>query len=355
MALLHRLARSPWLRPLNDVAALDDVLGQIHPTLAFGGIKARVAAVLRETPDTCTFVLEPNWRWPGSLAGQHVQLTVEIDGVRHQRTYSLSDAPTAAREVHVTVKRRSDGRVSTWLHDHLRVGCVVALSPPSGDFVLPDPPPPRLLMVSAGSGITPLMSMLRDLARRRWTGDVVFVHACRTRADAIFGDELAALARRWPALSLHMRYSSESGRLDADALAALVPDSARRHTLLCGPAAFMSAVRAHWHARGLAGRLQWEHFGLPAAVAPPGAAVAVRCLRSERTFDTTGSEPLLLCAERAGLQPRHGCRVGICHTCQCVKRSGVVENLLTGRVSSEPDEPIQLCISRARSDLVLEM
>jgi len=344
-----------WLRPFSDVSALDDLLSRIHPTWALGRVKARVAAVIRETPDTRTFVLQPNRNWPGSVAGQCVQVTVEIEGVRHQRTYSLSSDPARSRRIAVTVKRQPGGRVSNWMHDHLQVGNVVELGRPAGTFVLPDPAPDRLLLVSAGSGITPLMAMLRDLHRRAYAGDVVFVHASRTRADAIFGEELAALAARWPALTLHVHSSSESGRLDATALAALVPDHTARHMMLCGPEAFMEAIRAHWQARGLDHLVQVEHFGIPRRATAPGDPVEVHCLRSERTFRADGNDPLLLEAERAGLRPRHGCRVGICHTCQCLKQSGTVENLLTGRVSSEPNERIQLCISRARSDVTLAL
>jgi ferredoxin-NADP reductase len=355
LSFLQDAWRSPWLRPLNDISAIDDLLARVHPTWALGRIKARVVQIVRETPDTRTFVLHPNRSWPGSKSGQHVALEVEIDGVRHQRSYSLSGAPGSARVASITVKRQPAGKVSNWLHDHLHAGDVVTLGRPAGAFVLPAPLPERLLMLSAGSGITPLMSMLRDLHQRGFAGDVAFVHVCRTRADAIFGDELATLAETWPRLTLHTRVSGETGRLDAGTLARLVPDHAARHTLLCAPQEFMAMVREHWHARGLAHRLQCEQFTVPARPVSPGEAVEVRCVRSERVFDVAGSGALLAEAERAGLHPRYGCRMGICHTCQCVKQSGTVENLLTGQISSEPNQRIQLCISRARSDLVLEL
>jgi len=351
---MHDLLSSSWLRPLNDVRAIDGLLARVHPTWALGRMKARVTKVVDETPDTRTFVLRPNRTWPGATAGQYVPVEVEIDGVRHQRTYSLSAASGRDRAVAITVKRQAGGLVSNWLHDRLAAGDVLSLGEPAGTFVLPGPVPPRLLMLGAGSGITPLMSMLRDLHRRGYTGSVVLVHGCRSRADAIFGAELAALAARWPAFALHVHHSSEAGRLDAEALARLVPDYAARHTLLCGPEGFMGAFRDHWRTRGLGG-LQYESFGMPAPAAALGEAVEVRCLRSERVFDAPGSGALLVEAERAGLRPRYGCRIGICHTCQCVKQSGTVENLLTGRVSSEPGERIQLCISRARSALVLDL
>jgi ferredoxin-NADP reductase len=351
------LWQSRWLRPLNDLHAIDDLLAQVNPTWSLGRIRARVRAVVQETPDTRTFILRPNRNWPGFRAGQHVPVEVEIGAVRHQRTYSLSSPPGDGRRVAITVKRQPDGKVSNWLHDHLRAGHVLTLGAPAGDFVLPRIAAARLLMLSAGSGITPLMSMLRELRAGGYAGDVAFVHACRSPEHAIFGAELARLAATWPRLHLHLHYSRDGGRLEVGKLTALVPDHAERRTLLCGPQGFMATFQDHWRARGIENSLQLEHFGV--ATVPLAAAhdpaVTVRWARSQRSFTARGTAPLLVEAERAGLTPRYGCRIGICRTCQCVKLSGMVENLRTGKVSSEPGESVQLCISRARSDLVLDV
>jgi ferredoxin-NADP reductase len=166
------------------------------------GSRRRVLAVVDETADTKTFVLRPNRNWPGFRAGQHVGVEVEIDGVRHQRRYSLSSAPSARRVIAITVKRQPGGKVSPWLHDRVRAGDVVGLEPPAGTFTLPTPLPERLLMVSAGSGITPVMAMLRDLAASPAL-DVVFVHVARRPDDAIFAAELARLASSRPGLTVH--------------------------------------------------------------------------------------------------------------------------------------------------------
>jgi ferredoxin-NADP reductase len=354
MELATTILTSPWLHPLNDVAAIDDLLAQFHPTWSLGRIKARVLAVIAETPDTTTFVLRPNRNWPGFRAGQHVGVEVEIDGIRHQRRYSLSSAPRRARSIAITVKRQPGGTVSNWLHDHLHVGDTLALEPPAGGFVLPDPLPQHLLMLSAGSGITPVMAMLRALVQTTTPVDVAFVHVVRRPADAIFATELRHLAATDPRVTLHLT-SPKRGRFDPAALARLVPDYAERPTLLCGPATFMTTLQAHYDAQGLGAHLFLESFGAPLPAPGAAAAVEIRCARSERLFTADGATPLLVAAERAGLQPRYGCRMGICHTCSCVKRDGTVENLLTGEVSSEPGERIQLCISRARTDLTLEL
>jgi ferredoxin-NADP reductase len=352
----RRALASPWLRPLNDADALDDLLALANPLWSVRARRARVLWVVDETPDARTFVLRPNRRWEGFVAGQHVCMAIEIDGVRHERAYSLSSCP-GEPTIAVTVKRQPGGRVSNFLHDAVRPGHVLGLSRASGRFIVPTPAPSRLLLLSAGSGITPVMSILRDLHARRCSTDVILVHSCRSPQDAIFHDELASLTRKWPALRLALVFTAETGRLDRERLARLVPDWAARTTFLCGPAAFMDMVRGMWREAGAEGRLCWESFAGPVPTGGPAAlaAATVTCVRSGAVFAAAADRPLLVEAERSGLRPRHGCRMGICHTCLCRKVSGTVENLMTGAVSSAPNTMIQLCICAARSDLTLAL
>jgi ferredoxin-NADP reductase len=231
---------------------------------------------------------------------------------------------------------------------------VLRLGPAAGDFGLNAAAPAPLLLVGGGSGITPLMSILRELAGRGAVHDVVLVVHARSRADVIFGEELETIAERHPGLRLIVRLDDEHGGFDEDRLAALVPDFPARTTLLCGPAGLMDRVERMWARAGASARLQREQFGAPPlTVPPPGAPVAVRLTASARTVAAAGPGTLLEQLERAGERPASGCRIGICQTCKCRKQTGVVENLRTGAISSDPDEDIQLCISRARSDLEL--
>ncbi len=356
MTLATTLLASPWLRPLNDVDAIDDLLSVVHPTWALGRIKARVQRVIPETADVKTFLLRANRRWPGFTAGQHVGVAVEVDGVRCERRYSVSSAPDGGRTLSVTVKRQPGGRVSSWLHGRIVAGDVVELTAPAGDFCLPNPLPPSILMLSAGSGITPLMSMLRALAAADAPTTVRFVHVTRDRGATIFGDELRALAASSRRLELHVHDSTKDGRFDGAALARYAPDWAERVTFLCGPAGFMDARRTEWNAAGAEARLHAESFGGGRTVAAADEATAeVRCAKSERLFTTDGSTSLLVAAERAGLRPKYGCRMGVCHTCTCVLRSGAVENLRTGEIVREPGARVQLCIGRARGDVTLDL
>jgi|SoiMethySBSTD1v2_1073268.scaffolds.fasta_scaffold04337_9 stearoyl-CoA 9-desaturase NADPH oxidoreductase len=337
-----------WLREIDSSWSLRD-------------LRARVVEVKDETHDVKTFVLAPNRRWPGHRAGQFVTVEVEVDGVRMTRCYSLSSAP-GDRYCAITVKRVAEGRVSSWLHDHLRRGDGLAIGQPAGDFVVPSPTPDKLLLLSGGSGVTPLMSILRDLAARKALQDVVFVHAARSARDVIFGAELEQQAARHPGLRVAVVLEDDAvlgGRIDAAKLFALVPDLEHRQTWLCGPPGMMNALSPIWISAGIPERLRVERFVPPALPAPATgtspAQVALTLLRSRRRIEIDGTGTLLDQLERAGERPAYGCRLGICNTCRCRKRAGIVENALTGAVSSEGEEDIRLCVSRARTDLELAL
>ncbi|MGB5703388.1 MAG: ferredoxin reductase [Polyangiales bacterium] len=335
-------------------------MGELDPVRSLGELRARVVEVIEETEDTRTFVLRPNAAWRGHRAGQYTSVELEIDGVRVRRCYSISSAPGDAL-VSVTVKRVPDGRVSTWLHENVQAGQVLRLGAPSGDFVLGSQTPGKLLLLSGGSGITPVMSMLRDLAMSEGIVDLVFVHHARSGADVIFGEELADLAARHPGLRLVLCLDDDTSTprgFDEAHFAELVPDFAERSTFLCGPKPLMDRAERLWESVGASERLQLERFTPALRLLPPVDSVdgvEVRLRRLDRTVVAKGQGSLLEQLERAGERPAHGCRIGICHSCKCRKQSGTVRNLVTGEVSSEPDEEIQLCISMPCSDLELDL
>ncbi len=338
---------NPFLQKLAVDHHLEYWLGALDPAWSVRDLRARVLEVRDETHDVKTFVLRANRRWKGHRAGQFVGVDVEIDGVRVRRCYSIASAP-AGRTFSITVKRA--GRVSTWLHTNLKRGDVLRLAPPDGAFVLPSPAPDKLLLLSGGSGITPVMSILRDLANRGSATDVVFLHGARSEADVIFAAELATLARRHAWLRLVVTHVP----LTADLLSALVPDYAARTTFMCGPQPMMDGLAPAWS--GIEDRLTLERYA--AAVVPPTTAhakVRLTMATSETSFEIDNSESLLQQIEKAGHRPKSGCRMGICHSCVCRKKSGVIEDLTTGAVSGEPDEDIRICVSRARTDVTLSL
>lgn len=358
-APLKAALQHPWVESIVRLSAVEDSLRALHPMLSLTDVRARVVRIVDETVDTKTFVLQPNALWQGRLgaqAGQFVQLRLEIDGRRVERIYSLSSRP-GARLIAITVKRQTGGLASPHLHDHVKVGDVLTISQADGEFVLPAQLPAKLLLLSAGSGITPVMAMLRDLQARHYQGDVVFLHVCRNPAELIFATALQAAADSYPELSLLLHFDDSAGRFTPEALQLAVPDVGERATWMCGPSGFMDAVHRHWRTQGLTTPLHSERFvAIPMLpTTSPGTQVTVMLAHSGAHFVTSGTAPLLMQAEAAGLSPKHGCRIGICRSCQCTKKSGTVENLQTGEISSTPNEQIRLCISVARTDLALDL
>lgn len=337
---------------------VDFWLGELAPAWSLSELRASVLAVVDETHDVKTFVLAPGAGWPRHRAGQYVTVDVEIDGARMRRCYSLSSAPGDAR-LTITVKRVPGGRVSGFLHDKVRLGSVLVLGIPTGDFVLGPRTPEKLLLLSGGSGVTSVMSLLRDLSRRDAVRDIVFLHAARSASDVIFRNELRALEERHAGLRVVLRLGDapDRGPLDEAKLRAEVPDFAERETFLCGPSGMMDTVERVFARVGATDRLRSERFVAAPRARPVDAAaepVTLRLSRSGRSI-VASAGTLLEQLERAGERPEYGCRLGICNTCRCRKRSGTVENTVTGAISSEPDDEIRLCVSVARSDLDIEI
>ena len=350
---LRAALQHPWVAAIVRESALEDTLQALHPLLSLKDVRARVVKRIAETADTLTLVLRPNALWRGARAGQFVGVTVEINGRRHQRMYSLTSRPSS-RLIAITVQRQ--GLVSAHLHDHKAVGTVLTLSPAMGEFVLPQEPPPKLLLIGAGSGITPVMALLRELQASCYLGSVALLHLCRSPAEQIFAAELRSLQADLPGFRYVSHYSASQGRFDPRALASLLSDVTERAAWVCGPAALIDAVQAFWRSAGLSTALHSERFGAaPRVVVPLSQAVSVALVRGGQEFESLGTASLLDQAEAAGLAPKHGCRIGICRSCQCIKRSGTVQHLHTGELSSAPNELIRLCVSAARTDLSLEL
>lgn len=334
---------------------LDRYLELLSPLWVRSEGRARVEAVRPEAPGCATLVLRPNQAWRGAEAGQHVRVGLEIDGVRHDRRFSVaSSAHRRDGRIEITVKVHPDGRVSRHLVTRTAPGAILHLAPAAGDFTLPSPRPARLLLISGGSGITPVMSMLRTLCDEGHRGRVDFLHYARTRREAIFADEIAALARRHPNVrprTVHTRESADGGRFRRGHLPR---DYADCETYVCGPAPLIEAVSDHWERARLSHRLHREFFRPPPALSAADAGGRVRFARSGVAAAGDG-RPLLEQAEAAGLAPAHGCRMGICRSCVCRKTSGRVRDLQTGRLSGDGEEDIRICVNAPAGDVTLQI
>ena len=339
---------------------IDGYLEQISPMLVTGECRAEVVTVSRSTEDSVTLTLRPNRVWEGCRAGQFVQVSVEIDGVRHTRCYSPASPEGAGRELEIAVKRHPGGLVSNFLADHARPGMVIGLSQADGDFHLPDSRPDSILLIGAGSGITPLMAILRTLCAEGHAGPVALIQYAPHPERTIYREELERLAAEHPGFSLRRSYTRAPGvgELDGHFSPAHLPQTdpsfVDAETFACGPPALLDAVRGTW-ANGLEQRLHVESFVPPSLlpVGEPGEGT-IRFAGSDVEVRNSGA-PVLVQAEEAGVPAQSGCRMGICHSCTCRKVSGTVKNLLTEEVSSGPDESIQLCVSAPLSDLVIDL
>jgi ferredoxin-NADP reductase len=336
---------------------LDAYLEQISPTLVIGECRASVVAVERPTEEATTLTLRPNRAWRGIAAGQFVQLSVEIDGVRHVRCYSPSSPAGSGRTLEITVKRHPGGLVSNFLAENAAPGMVVGLSAPDGDFRLPDPLPDAIVLIGGGSGITPLMAMARSLCAQGHRGPVALLHYAPDPERAIYREELERIAARFPNFRYLRSYTRAPGvgELDGHFTPGHLPSEgafAAAEVFACGPPALLDSVREVFSGED-ASRLYVESF-LPPQLAPVGEPGEGRIRFAESGLEVENSGASVLeQAEGAGLSPQSGCRMGICHTCSCRKVSGSVKNLLTDEVSSGPDEEIQLCISAPLGDLVV--
>jgi ferredoxin-NADP reductase len=327
-----------------------DYLDLFDPLRSGADLRGRIVAVEPETRDAVTVTIRPGRGWTGHVPGQYVRIGVDVDGVRRWRAYSVTSRTDRADGfLTITVKAMPDGVVSNHLVHHARAGTVIQLDKATGEFVLPPIHPDRTLFITAGSGITPVMGMLRNSVDA--LADVVVLHSAPTAADVIFGAELRAMAADGR-LTLIERHTDAAGMLAVDELAELVPDFAARRTWACGPTGLLDALEAHWESHGVADRITTERFLATVVVAGDGGTITFR--RSGTIVDADGATPILAAAEAAGVLMPSGCRMGICYGCVLPMREGAVRDLRTGELTTAtPHEsgsggvPIQTCVSSA--------
>jgi ferredoxin-NADP reductase len=333
----------------------DDYLRLANPLWSARELRGRVLEVRRETHDSATLVIKPGWGFSFEYQpGQYIGIGLLIDGRWRWRSYSLTSSPQrSARTVAITVKAMPEGFLSAHLVDGVKPGTIVRLALPQGNFVLPDPAPPAVLFVTAGSGITPVMSMLRTLVRRDQITDVVHLHSAPTAADVMFGAELEQLARDHPGYRLQLRATRDQGRLDLSRLDTEVPDWRDRQTWACGPEAMLNAAEQAWSAADITDRLHLERFAVSRA-APAGAGGTVTFAKSGKSTAADAATSLMDAGERLGVQMPFGCRMGICQSCVVSLVEGHVRDLRNG-VEREPGTRVQTCISAASGDCTLDV
>ncbi|TQM10291.1 ferredoxin-NADP reductase [Pseudoxanthomonas sp. 3HH-4] len=349
------------IRPLVKPDVFDFWATRLHRTWTWERPLARLVARESASADAVTLLFKPNRHWAGHRAGQHVNLGIEIDGVRLTRSYSLTSPPRADGLLPVTVKAIEGGKVSRYLHSTARIGEIVELGQAFGDMTLPAAPTGAYLMLAAGSGITPLMALVRELAGQGMPVGLTLLYWVRRREEACFLDELRTLAAAHPGFRFRLLLTREAasagdeaeGRIDDTVLSAQAGDPATQQVIACGPGGFVETARGLLASR--AASFQAEAFTAPPVLVVDEGEVDILLQRSGRTLRVPRGESLLVALEQHGLKPPSGCRMGICNTCACGKSAGSTRHLPSGDLMHEPTQALKLCIHSAATDIELDL
>lgn len=333
------------VRSLFSPLLPDDYLELINPLWSTRELRGRIERVEPETAESASVLIRPGYEWAGHRPGQYLRIGVVIDGIHHWRAYSLTSEPGRADGcIAITPKLVEAGKVSPYLVRDARPGEIVRLGGVEGTFVLPEPVPERLLFISAGSGITPIMSMLASLAARDQLGDVVHIHSARHGDAVIFADRLRRLEAAHAGFDLRLRLTGEQGRLAPADLDALCPDWRRRQAFASGPGKMLDELSRHWEQEGDPELLAMERFQPLIRGDGSGEGGTVRFVKSGVEAACDGATPILVCGEEAGAILPFGCRMGICHTCVGELRQGEVRDLRTGEVHGSEGEMVRTCV-----------
>ncbi|MEU4320091.1 ferredoxin reductase [Nocardia fluminea] len=336
----------------------DDYLHLANPLWSARELRGRIVEVQKETADSATLVIKPGWGFDFKYRpGQYIGIGVLIDGRWNWRSYSLTCPPDwtgegGKRLISIAVKAMPEGKLSSHLVNGVAAGTIVRLAAPQGGFVLPEPPPAKVLFLTAGSGITPVMSMLRTMDRRDGVHDVVHVHSAPTDADVMFGAELRALHDKHPSFVSHLQLTDAHGLFALSSLDELYPDWRERETWACGPAPMLDAIETHWKNAGVADKLHIERFEVERSAIGEGGTVTFGT--TGRSLAVDGATSLLEAGESVGVQLPFGCRMGICQTCVVTLSAGHARDLRNGD-ERQPGDKVQTCISAAAGDCTLDI
>lgn len=347
--------------PLVKPSTFDFWAGAINPLWTWERPLARIVDRQMASSDAITLTLKPNRHFQGFLPGQHIPVTVDVNGRRMTRTYSPTSLPQPDGLLSITVREVVGGAVSPYLCRHSKVGDVLELGLAFGGMTLsPVRQTQKNLFLAAGSGITPLISLTRQLTDAGMPSDVTLMYWAKKREEFCFAQELRELAAKHPSFRVIFILTQQEdclpeeaqGRLSAELLAKYVPDFRDHHVAGCGPQGFVEIAEALTKE---ALSFQAETFTPPTFGTDATGVVQVHLAVSNRTLEISKGESLLQALEAQGVQPEYGCRMGICNTCACAKSSGTTQDMTNGEINAEAASALRLCISRATSDVTIDL
>ncbi|MDQ3729372.1 MAG: ferredoxin reductase [Actinomycetota bacterium] len=336
----------------------DDYLELINPLWSTRELRGRIERIHREADNAVTILIRPGFEWEGHEPGQYLRIGVVVDGVHHWRAYSLTSDPDRHDGwISITPKLVDEGVVSPHFTGRARPGDIVRLGGVEGTFTLPDPLPEKMLFISAGSGITPIMSMLRSLDHQDEIKDVHHIHSARKEDGIIFGDTLSEIEKRHDGFELHTQVTGSDGRIGPQDLDDLCPDWRERSVFLSGPGEMIDAFEDHFESDPDADPdlLHLERFQPKIGTAgEDGKGGTVTFCKSDTETECEGSQPILVAGEEAGLELPFGCRMGICHTCVGKLKSGEVRDLRNGELTGSGGT-VRTCVNTAEGNVEIEL
>ncbi|TPI32609.1 iron-sulfur cluster-binding domain-containing protein [Mesorhizobium sp. B3-2-1] len=327
---------------------------------------------IQETSDVVTLVFERvDGRGFDFRAGQSTTIRFGWNGEHFSRVFTIASPPSRPQRIALTIKAAKDGKATRILHDHFGAGATAEIGKAGGMFTLEGRAFQKALFLCAGSGVTPFMSMLRSLSDAGSDLDICLIQCARTPGDLLFEDELRSFAQL-PGLRVETVCSQASGafgaggRLDMTKLAELVPDAAERSAFLCGPTAFMEAMRRYLLELGVPAREIFEEAFGPApsgaikSAADRGQGGEARSILFQRCSINRvagAGETILDIAEAAGIHVETSCRMGLCGTCKVMLASGAVDMNEMGGLSDAEREAgfVLACCSTPTSDIAVDL
>lgn len=328
-----------WMQKLNPLWSMNQPLGKI--------VRKENAA-----QDMLSLTIRVNHLFQFGQAGQHHPVFVVVNGIRYERSYSLTRIDQ--QHVLLTVKKVNAGKVTTWFAEQAEVGDIIEFGQPFGDMTLPEQSSP-LLLLAAGSGITPMLSMLEALKdKAELAAPVTLWYWTKKNQDAAFIARFEELAQKYSNFSYQVFATQEqpaAPRLDESYLDQL---QALEHSTVyaCGPSGFVATAERLFASAKL---FKSEAFSMSLSDEADTGFVNVTLTQSKKIVTIPKGQSILVSLEQQNIRPTHGCRMGICNKCACNKAEGSTKNLVNGAQNTEPGNLLKICVNSAQTDLVIDL
>lgn len=326
-----------WLQKFNPIWSVNQSLGKVLE-------KKQLAN------DTVALTIQTNKNFVPALAGQHHPVVILHDGRRYERTYSLTQV--SSDQVLLTAKKVDKGVVSTWLNDQAQVGDIIEFGQPYGEMTL-NQEEDSLLLIAAGSGITPMYSLIKEYIKvQNNKRQVQLMYWVKTRADAAFLNEFESIAKSHSNFKLDVFYTQEGGQRLNDEHLKLVQSLAQSTVYICGPSGFVTTAEALFKSARI---LKSEAFSLSPVLSDEIGSIQITLSKSKKIVTIPKGQSILVGLEQQNIKPTHGCRMGICNKCACNKAQGSTKNLVNGAENNEPGNLLKICVNSAQTDLVIDL